>query len=48
VVITMLPEPGTWSLMTTGFGFLGYVLRRRVRQQWSRDPGPEPGRWGVA
>ncbi len=25
-----VPEPSTWSLMLTGLGFLGYVLRRRV------------------
>ena len=25
------PEPATWSMMLTGFGFLGYSLRRRWR-----------------
>jgi hypothetical protein len=25
-----VPEPSTWALMLGGFGFLGYVLRRRV------------------
>ena len=26
-----VPEPTTWSMMLTGFGFLGYTLRRRMR-----------------
>ncbi|MEO8812215.1 MAG: PEPxxWA-CTERM sorting domain-containing protein [Caulobacteraceae bacterium] len=25
-----VPEPGAWSLMLSGLGFLGYALRRRV------------------
>jgi hypothetical protein len=24
-----VPEPATWALMVLGFGFAGYVLRRR-------------------
>ena len=27
---TPVPEPSTWAMMLSGFGFLGYVLRRRV------------------
>ncbi len=30
VSISSVPEPSTWSLMLSGLGFLGYVLRRRV------------------
>lgn len=30
-----VPEPSTWSLMLTGLGFLGYVLRRRVMRRAS-------------
>jgi PEP-CTERM motif len=36
VIISMLPEPAAWSLMTIGFGSLGYVLRRRLRQGGAR------------
>ena len=25
-----VPEPSTWSLMLSGFGLLGYALRRRI------------------
>jgi hypothetical protein len=25
-----VPEPSAWALMLGGFGFMGYVLRRRV------------------
>ena len=25
-----VPEPSTWAMMLGGFGFLGYVLRRRI------------------
>jgi hypothetical protein len=27
-----VPEPGTWSLMISGLGLLGYALRRRMRR----------------
>jgi hypothetical protein len=30
VTISFVPEPASWSLMITGLGFLGYVLRRRI------------------
>ncbi|HLZ82391.1 MAG TPA: PEPxxWA-CTERM sorting domain-containing protein [Caulobacteraceae bacterium] len=30
ISFTAVPEPSTWALMLGGFGFLGYVLRRRV------------------
>lgn len=29
--LTVVPEPGTWALMLTGFGGLGAMLRRRRR-----------------
>ena len=25
-----VPEPSTWAMMLSGFGFLGYLLRRRI------------------
>jgi hypothetical protein len=25
-----VPEPSTWAMLLSGFGFIGYVLRRRV------------------
>lgn len=28
-----IPEPGTWLMMITGFGLLGFALRRRRRQE---------------
>jgi hypothetical protein len=30
VTISSAPEPATWTLMITGFGLLGYALRRRM------------------
>jgi hypothetical protein len=30
VLIASVPEPGTWSLMISGLGLLGYALRRRM------------------
>jgi hypothetical protein len=30
--ITALPEPSTWALLITGFGFVGTSMRRRSRQ----------------
>lgn len=29
--ITPVPEPGTWALLLTGFGTVGYAMRRRNR-----------------
>jgi PEP-CTERM motif len=29
VTFTLVPEPSTWAMMLTGFGFIGYLLRRR-------------------
>ncbi|HWE99365.1 MAG TPA: hypothetical protein VG248_06185 [Caulobacteraceae bacterium] len=29
-VVGDVPGPSTWSLLITGFGFLGYVLRARM------------------
>lgn len=29
--ITAVPEPGTWALLLTGFGTIGYAMRRRTR-----------------
>ena len=28
-----VPEPATWTMMLTGFGFMGYVLRRRIMRR---------------
>ena len=33
VTIAYVPEPSAWSLMLSGLGFLGYVLRRRVTRR---------------
>jgi hypothetical protein len=27
-----VPEPMTWAMLLTGFGFIGYVLRRRIER----------------
>ena len=32
-ITSLVPEPSAWSLMLTGLGFLGYVLRRRVMRR---------------
>jgi hypothetical protein len=29
-----VPEPGTWAMMLTGFGLIGWRLRRRRRATW--------------
>ena len=29
VVISSVPEPGTWALLITGFGLTGAAMRRR-------------------
>jgi hypothetical protein len=36
VDITAVPEPAAWSLMLSGFGFIGYMLRRRVTRPAAR------------
>jgi hypothetical protein len=30
ISFTSVPEPSTWAMLFGGFGFIGYVLRRRV------------------
>lgn len=32
-VMTGVPEPGTWATMLTGFGIVGFALRRRKRRE---------------
>jgi hypothetical protein len=39
VVITPVPEPGTWALMLLGFGALGSVLRSSRQRQARSQPG---------
>lgn len=29
-IISSAPEPGSWAMLLTGFGFVGYVMRRRL------------------
>ncbi|MBC7987304.1 MAG: PEPxxWA-CTERM sorting domain-containing protein [Sphingomonadaceae bacterium] len=35
-----LPEPATWALMITGFGMVGYSLRRSRQPSLNIDHGP--------
>lgn len=33
IIAEVLPEPGSWMLMITGFGFVGGMMRRQRRRQ---------------
>ncbi len=32
-VVAAVPEPSTWAMMLTGFGLVGWALRRHMRSQ---------------
>lgn len=42
VVTPAIPEPGTWATMLTGFGMVGWALRRRRRSERVSTGGRAP------